>query len=199
MASKLFEPIRVGDVQLRHRIALAPLTRYRANDSHAPLPIVATYYSQRGSTPGTLLITEATFISAEASGYANVPGLFTDEQLQVWRKVTDAVHAAGSTIFVQLWALGRAAKPDELEKKGFTLHSSSAVPMTEEDAVPREMSEEDIQRYIKTYAQAAKNAVEVAGFDGVELHGANGYLIGKRLQSSSRSLLAVFSSICIHS
>jgi NADPH2 dehydrogenase len=178
-SAKISQPIKVGRVELAHRIALAPLTRFRADDNHVPLPMVKTYYEQRASTPGTLLITEATFISPEASGYANVPGLFADDQLAAWREVTEAVHARGSFIYVQLWALGRAAKPDNLAAKGLRVKSASAIPMDSNSHVPEAMTEEDIQHTIKAYAEAAKAAVEVAGFDGVELHGANGYLIGK--------------------
>jgi len=178
MTSKLFQPLKVGEVQLGHRIALAPLTRFRATEAHVPLPIVPEYYAQRGSTPGTLLITEATFISDEASGYPNVPGLFTPDQLNGWKTVTDAVHAKGSFIYAQLWALGRTAKPAVLKAKGYELKSASAVPMGPDAPVPVEMTEEDIARFIQSYAAAAKAAVEVAGFDGVEIHGANGYLVG---------------------
>jgi len=101
--SKLFQPLQLGKAKLGHRIALAPLTRFRADDDHVPLPIVKTYYEQRGSVPGTLLITEATIISPRASGYYNVPGIYNDAQIKAWKEVTDAVHAKGSIIYCQLW------------------------------------------------------------------------------------------------
>src|SRR6187402_1920441 len=107
MASKLFQPLKIGNVELTNRLAMAPLTRYRADDNHVPLPFVSTYYSQRGSYGGTLLITEATFIAAKAGGYDNVPGIWNAAQIAGWKKVTDEVHKKGSSIFVQLWALGR--------------------------------------------------------------------------------------------
>jgi NADPH2 dehydrogenase len=139
--------------------------------------MVAEYYAQRASVPGTLLITEATFISPRAGGAANVPGIYTSSQIAAWKEVTSAVHAKGSYIFLQLWALGRVASPDELKKEGdFQLVSSSPSPVTPDATVPHELTECEIQDYIKDYAQAARNAIS-AGFDGVEIHGANGYLI----------------------
>jgi NADPH2 dehydrogenase len=173
--SKLFTPLRVGNVNLKHRVIMAPLTRFRSDDNHVPiLPLVKDYYVQRASVPGTLLITEATFISPQASGYASVPGLWTQEQLKAWREITDAVHAKGSYIFCQLWALGRAAGAPFMESKGLDVVSSSGIPISEKSAVPRELKEEEILQFIKAYADAARNAIEVAGFDGVEIHGANG-------------------------
>lgn len=105
--SRLFSPMRIGQCQLQHRIVMAPLTRFRASDSHIPLPFVKDYYAQRASVPGTLLITEATFISPRASGYPNVPGIWNSDQVKAWKEVTKAVHQKGSYIFLQLWALGR--------------------------------------------------------------------------------------------
>lgn len=174
-SSKLWQPLKIGPLTLNQRIVMAPLTRFRADDNHVPLPIVAEYYGQRASVPGTLLITEATFISARASGYPNVPGLWTKEQLASWKEVTDAVHAKGSYIFAQLWALGRAANPGMLEKEGAgELVSASDVPIKEGGPKPKPLSEGEIWGFVEDYARAAKNAVEVAGFDGVEIHGANG-------------------------
>ncbi|KAF2405008.1 NADPH dehydrogenase [Trichodelitschia bisporula] len=185
-ASKLLQPLRLGPTTLQHRIAMAPLTRFRATDAHVPNnPLMATYYAQRASVPGTLLITEATFISPQAAGYANVPGLWSQEQAEAWRPVTDAVHARGSAIFVQLWALGRTAHPAEKEKFGLDVVGASAVPMAEGAPVPRELKEEEILQLIQDYANAARNAVEIGGFDGVEIHGANGYLVDQFTQTTS--------------
>jgi NADPH2 dehydrogenase len=172
--SKLFRPLKVGDITLANRLVMAPLTRFRSDDNHVPLPMVKEYYTQRACVPGTLLITEGTFISTQASGYASVPGLFTPEQLKAWKEVTNAVHAKGSFIFVQLWHLGRAASATFLKGKGLDVVSSSAVPISKKSDTPRALSEEEIQQTIRDYASAAKAAVEIAGFDGVEIHGANG-------------------------
>lgn len=183
--SKLFNPLQVGRMQLSNRIAMAPMTRFRVDDDHNPLPIVKDYYAQRASTPGTLLITEATIISRQAGGYPVVPGIYTDSQIAAWKEVTDAVHAKGSYIYLQLWALGRVADPTYLKELGdHDLVSASAIPASEGGAVPRELSESEIQSFINDYAQAARNAV-VAGFDGVEIHGANGYLIDQFIQDIS--------------
>ncbi|KAF2839691.1 FMN-linked oxidoreductase [Patellaria atrata CBS 101060] len=183
--SKLFSPLKVGTSSLQHRIVMAPLTRFRADDAHVPLPMVKEYYAQRASTPGTLLITEATFISPRAGGFPNVPGLYDPAQLESWKAVTDAVHAKGSYIYAQLWALGRAANPKVLNQDGYELVSASDLPMDENSPVPRPLTEDEIQQFIKDYAQAARNAVEIAGFDGVEIHGANGYLVDQFIQDVS--------------
>ena len=166
---------------------MAPLTRYRANDAHVHSSGLATeYYGQRASVPGTLLITEATFISPRAAGYANVPGIYNKDQIAAWKNVTNAVHKKGSYIFCQLWALGRAAQPEIVKKEAGEkwFGSSSAIPMEAGAEEPRALDEEDIWAYVGDYAQAAKNAIE-AGFDGVEIHGANGYLIDQFIQDVS--------------
>ncbi|KAJ5551487.1 Aldolase-type TIM barrel [Penicillium sp. DV-2018c] len=183
--SKLFTPLRVGNVDLSNRIALAPLTRFRVDDEHVPLPFVKDYYVQRGSVPGTLLITEATLITARAGGYPNVPGIYTDAQITAWKEITDAVHAKGSHIYMQLWALGRVANPDVLASKdsSYEVISSSDTPVSPDSVVPRALTESEISEWIADYAQAARNAI-AAGFDGVELHAANGYLIDQFTQDT---------------
>ena len=150
--SRLFKPLKVGSIELKNRVAMAPLTRFRASDSHAILPFAAEYYGQRASVPGTLLITEA-------------------------------VHKKGSFIFLQLWALGRVANKEFAQSQGITVKSSSATQLADEYAVPKEMNVEEIKETVGAYAQAAKNAIE-AGFDGVEIHAANGYLIDQFLQDT---------------
>ncbi|MCJ1407823.1 Chanoclavine-I aldehyde reductase fgaOx3 [Ptychographa xylographoides] len=162
---------------------MAPLTRFRANDAHVQLPIATEYYEQRASVPGTLLITEATFISPRGSGYANVPGIYNDDQIKQWKNITAAVHKKGSYIYLQLWALGRTADPNVLKQEGQDLVSSSATPMSSEAPEPKALTEEEIHQFISDYAQAAKNSIE-AGFDGVEIHGANGYLIDQFTQDT---------------
>ena len=177
----LANPLQIGNASLKHRIVMAPLTRFRADDNHVPLAMVKEYYTQRASVPGTLLITEATFISPRAAGYPNAPGIWNTDQIKQWKSITDSVHQKGSFIFLQLWALGRTADPTNLSAKGYDLISSSDIPMDEKHGKPRPLSEDEIKVFIADYAAGAKNAIE-AGFDGVEIHGANGYLIDQFIQ-----------------
>ncbi|EEA21965.1 hypothetical protein TMatcc_008613 [Talaromyces marneffei ATCC 18224] len=185
----LFTPLKVGRVELSHRIALAPLTRFRNDETtHAPIvPLVKEYYAQRASEPGTLLISEATLISPQAGAYTHAPGIWSEEQIAAWKQITDAVHEKGSYIYAQLWALGRAADPQAMRAQpgaeNFDIVSSSPVSLGKGYETPRALTEDEIQQYIKDYAQAAKNAVERAGFDGVEVHSANGYLIDQFVQT----------------
>ncbi|EPQ51534.1 FMN-linked oxidoreductase [Gloeophyllum trabeum ATCC 11539] len=184
--SNLFQPIQVGDVTLQHRVAMAPLTRFRTDENHVPFDVVTEYYAQRASVPGTLLISEAIFIAKKAgvfaAGYnAYIPGLWSSEQVEQWKKVTAAVHAKGSYIYAQLWALGRASDAAAMERLGLPYVSASDLPLPGQTAVPRPLTREEIHEYAQLYAQAARNAVE-AGFDGIEVHGANGYLVDQFLQ-----------------
>ncbi|KAJ5180839.1 FMN-linked oxidoreductase [Penicillium capsulatum] len=183
--SRLFNPLRIGGKILNQRIAMAPMTRLRANQSHLPLPSVKEYYEQRASVPGSLIVTEATVISPRHGGYSNVPGMYSDSQVAAWKEVTDAVHNKGSHIYCQLWALGRTANPAFLSQGGHPLLSASDIPMksafSDEIHQPRPMTEKEIQDSIADFQNAAKNAIS-AGFDGVEIHGANGYLVDQFLQ-----------------
>ncbi|KAI1139117.1 hypothetical protein F5Y05DRAFT_412219 [Hypoxylon sp. FL0543] len=181
--SRLLQPLKVGDLQLSHRIVMAPLTRFRADEQHVPLPIAEEYYAQRASVPGSLLIAEATFISKRAGGYSNVPGIWSPEQIGAWRKITDAVHRKGSYIFLQLWALGRVAVPSVAQSEGFEVVSPSPVALNAGDPPPKELDGDGIQGFVDDYRQAAWNAME-AGFDGVEIHGAGGYLIDQFTQDN---------------
>lgn len=184
--SRLFQPLQIGPYTLSSRLIMAPLTRFRADDAHVQLPFVKDYYTQRSCVPGTLIITEATFVSPRASGYRNVPGIWTPAQISAWKDIVSAVHAAGGIIFCQLWALGRTAVPEIMNEEGNgDVLSASALPEKEGGTVPREATEEEIQAYIHDFATAARNAVEGAGFDGVEIHAANGYLPDQFLQSVS--------------
>ncbi|KAI0252327.1 NADH:flavin oxidoreductase/NADH oxidase [Lactifluus subvellereus] len=188
--SALFQPLRVGAMNLQHRVVMAPLTRYRANKDHVHGELAKTYYSQRTSVPGTLVITEGTFIAPQAAGYTNVPGIWNGAQIAGWKAVTNAVHANGSFIFLQLWALGRTADSAVLKREGgFDVVAPSPIPLgvltgDEEQVIPRELTVSEIKEYVQLYANAARNAVE-AGFDGVELHAANGYLLDQFLQTVS--------------
>lgn len=188
-SSRLFQPLKVGRGELSHRIAMAPLTRFRADDAHVPMAsLVPEYYAQRSCVPGTLLVSEATFIAPQAGGMDHVPGIWSQAQIDGWRKVTDAVHQNKSFIYMQLWALGRAALPDALKHdlgEGARVVSASDIPF-EGGAKPTPLTEQEIREYVGLYAQAAKNAV-AAGFDGVEIHGANGYLVDQFLQDVSNN------------
>ncbi|GAA6003058.1 hypothetical protein JCM10207_001966 [Rhodosporidiobolus poonsookiae] len=164
--SALFKPLKVGTVEL-------------SNHVHAE------YYSQRGSYAKTMLITEATLIDLKAGVYKNVPGIFTDDQVAGWKKVVDAVHAKGSYIYLQLWALGRAADPEATRKEAnCDVVSASDVPF-EGGPTPRPLTKAEIQDLVASYATAAKRFVEEAGGDGVEIHSANGYLLDQFLQTTS--------------
>ncbi|KAB5511605.1 NADH:flavin oxidoreductase/NADH oxidase family protein [Coniochaeta sp. 2T2.1] len=194
MATDLHKPLQVGRIKLSHRIVLAPCTRYRVDEQHKILDIVPTYYGERASVPGTLLITEATAVSLWAAGGKRTPVLETDEQVTAWKRVVDAVHERGSFIFIQLYCQGRTAIKEFRDRDGTgPAFSSSAVPLPEmkfgdsiihrpDEPTPVEMTEEDIQRAIGDWVEAAKKAVNVAGFDGVEVHGAHGFLVDQFIQ-----------------
>ncbi|KXS98452.1 hypothetical protein AC578_8055 [Pseudocercospora eumusae] len=192
---KLFRPLKVGHNELQHRLVMAPLTRFRADEHHNPSPHAKTYYEQRSSTPGTLIITEATFISPSAGGYKKIPGIWSSSQIQSWKEIVSAVHKAGSPIYLQLWALGRVAQASVLENEEagpYEVKAPSAIAVDPSQTsaggattVPKELTEAEIQQFIKDYAQAAKTAIHEAGFDGVEIHGANGYLIDQFWQDVS--------------
>lgn len=193
----LFKPIKVGRITLSHRIAMGPLTRTRAdNPDTAPNDIMAEYYEQRSREPGTLILTEATFITERAGGYRYVPGLWNKEQLKGWKKVTDLVHKNGSFIYAQLWALGRSGGKTYLNSLGHDLVSASNLGdetvshavLTEETevGVPRPLTVDEIKEYVQDYVTAAKNAID-AGFDGVEIHSANGYLLDQFLKVSANN------------
>ncbi|KAF7327364.1 hypothetical protein MKEN_00314000 [Mycena kentingensis (nom. inval.)] len=184
--SKLFTPLAVNSsVHLQHRIVLAPLTRYKADEVHVPFsPLVKEYYSQRANTAGSLLITEGTFIAPKAGGLSNVPEIWSDAQIAAWKEITASVHVKGSFIFMQLWALGRSADYAYLQREDPSfpyISASDVAPASQDSPPPRPMTVEEIKEYAQLYAQAAKNAIE-AGFDGVEVHSANGCLPDQFLQ-----------------
>jgi N-ethylmaleimide reductase len=189
----LFSPLKVGPYQLEHRLALAPLTRMRAEKPGlSPRPLNAEYYAQR-ATPGGLLIAEASPVMATGFGSPGVPGIYTGQQVAGWRKVVDAVHAKGGVIFLQLWHVGRVSH-SSFQPGGALPVAPSAVAIppdlktgTADGRVsiyetPRALETSEIPDVIDAYRQAANNAL-LAGFDGVEIHGANGYLIEQFLQS----------------
>ena len=145
------------------------------------------YYVQRAAVPGTLIISEGTCISAAASGgFSNAPGLWREDQVAAWRTITDDVHSKGCFIFCQLFAMGRAADVETAAKEGFPIVGPSAIPIDEGAAVPRAMTIEEIQQTVQEFVDASKNAIQ-AGFDGVEIHGANGYLLDQFIQDVSNT------------
>lgn len=185
----LFDKLTIGNTELSNRILYAPMTRSRANDEGVQPDYVAEYYGQR-ATAG-LLITEATNVSAMAKGYVRTPGIYTDEQIASWRKVTDRVHAEGGKIFLQIFHTGRIALPDLLPENAQPVAPSAvaAAGQNYTDAgmkdfvVPRPLETEEVKSIVKDFAAAARNAIE-AGFDGIEIHGANGYLIQQFLSTN---------------
>jgi N-ethylmaleimide reductase len=191
----LFSPLKVGPYQLKHRLAMAPLTRMRAEKpSLAPRPLNVEYYAQR-ATPGGLVIAEASPVMVTGFGSPGVPGIYTEQQIEGWRKVVDAVHAKGGVIFLQLWHVGRVSH-SSFQPGGVLPVAPSAVPIAADlktgtadgklvpYETPRALETREIAGIIEAYRQGAKNAL-AAGFDGVEIHGANGYLIEQFLQSNS--------------
>lgn len=178
----LFQPYTLGPLPLANRIVMAPLTRNRAGAGLVPSPLAATYYAQRASAG--LIISEATQVSAQAQGYQDTPGLYTQDQIDGWRKVTDAVHARGGRIFVQLWHVGRISHVD-LQPGGTAPVSASAIRAQAKTFLgngfvdvsePRALAIDELPGIVDDFRQAAANAI-AAGFDGVEIHGANGYLL----------------------
>ncbi|KAK7954803.1 hypothetical protein PG996_015616 [Apiospora saccharicola] len=185
--SRLFKPLKIGNMEIQHRIGMAPLTRLRAGPDRVPPPLMKEYYSQRASVPGTLIISEGTFVSpAACGGFPGAPGIWSDEQIAAWRAITDEVHRKGSFIFCQIAAFGPAADATTAAREGVEVTGPSAIATPGEGhVVPRPMTVEEIKRSVKEFATAARNAVAGAGFDGVEIHGANGYLIDTFIQNNS--------------
>lgn len=182
-SSNLFRPIKIGNKTLKHRVAMAPLTRFRADDNHVPTDLLKIYYEQR-ATDGGLIITEGTFVSELAGHYANVPGIYNKDQIEAWKKVTDAVHAKGGIIYMQLWFLGRADAIPSVSASSIPLASSALGGDGKGPKIPRALEVSEIPGVVDMYKQGAVNAIE-AGFDGVEIHGANGYLLDQFLHSNS--------------
>lgn len=190
----LFDPVQVGALRLANRVVMAPLTRNRAPDA-IPTALMTTYYTQRASAG--LIITEATAVSQQGQGYSDVPGLYGSEQLDGWRRVTDSVHAAGGRIVVQLWHVGRISHTSLQPGQGapvapsaITAHAQTAlieggVARFVPTSAPRALGAAELPGIVHDFQAAARNAVESAGFDGVEIHAANGYLLDQFLKSGS--------------
>ncbi|UCV30266.1 alkene reductase [Ferribacterium limneticum] len=187
--NSLFDPIKIGDIALANRIVMAPLTRNRAIEGHKPGPLTVEYYRQR-ATAG-LIIAEASQISPMAQGYLDTPGIYSTEQVAAWREVTDAVHAEGGRIVLQLWHVGRISHtsllPDGAAPVSSTSRRPEAMTFTRDGFVPvsepRALRDDELPALIEDYRRAARNAI-AAGFDGVEIHAANTYLIEQFLRDS---------------
>ncbi|WP_287803844.1 alkene reductase [Diaphorobacter sp.] len=192
----LFDPIQAGDLHLANRIAMAPLTRNRSPRA-VPRDITATYYAQRASAG--LLITEGTAITHQGQGYSDVPGLYGTEQLDGWKRVTQAVHARGGKIVTQLWHVGRvshtALQPEggapvapsavRAQSQTYLVDPASGQGQFVPTSEPRALAAEELPDIVHAFAAAARNAVQTAGFDGVEIHGANGYLLDQFLKDGT--------------
>ncbi len=184
----LFDPLQAGALSLKNRIIMAPLTRSRAGETRVPNQLMAEYYAQRAGAG--LIVSEATAISEEGYGWKHAPGAYNDAQMAGWRHVVDAVHKAGGLIVLQLWHMGRLSHSELI---GQTPLAPSAIAADGEHRsvhkpyeVPRVMTVDDIKRTVSDYAFCAARAVK-AGFDGVEIHGANGYLIDQFLRDGSNT------------
>ena len=183
----LFSPFRLGPLTLPNRIVMAPMTRNRAGPGNVPGPLTATYYAQRASAG--LIVSEATQVSPQGVGYPGTPGIHSAEQIAGWKRVTDAVHGAGGRIFLQLWHVGRISHPSLQPDGGLPVAPSAIAPagqaMTREGmkpfVTPRALETAEIPGIVEDYRLGARHAHE-AGFDGVELHGANGYLVDQFLR-----------------
>ncbi len=191
MSEHIYSNAKIGDMLLKNRIVMAPMTRNRCI-GNMPNDLVAKYYAQRAEAG--LIITEGISPSDNGLGYARIPGLFTAEHMKAWKKVTEGVHQAGSRIFAQLMHTGRASHPDNLPS-GMEIMAPSPIAITEGTIwtdqngmqtypIPEEMTDHDIECTIEEYAHSADLAIQ-AGFDGVEIHGANGYLVDQFLNTAS--------------
>ncbi len=187
--SPLFTPLTVGDLQLPNRVVMAPLTRCRAGAGRVPTELMRDYYVQRAGAG--LILSEATSVSPDGVGYPDTPGLWSDDQVAGWRVITDALHAAGGRIMAQLWHVGRISDPCYLDGRLPVAPSAIApgghvklVRPMRPFVVPRALETGEIPGIVADYRKAAENAL-AAGFDGVEIHGANGYLLDQFLQDST--------------
>jgi N-ethylmaleimide reductase len=188
--SPLFTPVRVGRHTLSNRLVMAPMTRSRASDDGVPSELAITYYSQRASAG--LIITECAYVSPMGKGYVRTPGIGTDAQVAAWKQVTDAVHAKGGRIFMQLWHTGRISHPSLLPEGSLPVAPSAIKPTgqswtpsgLQDFVTPRALSQDEIAQIIEDFRFSTRRALE-AGFDGVELHAASGYLAEQFLSSGS--------------
>lgn len=186
---KLFEPLPFDTLTMPNRVIMAPLTRTRAGIEHLPNALMAEYYAQRASAG--LIIAECTMILPNTSAFIAEPGIYSAEQVEAWKQVTNAVHAKDGKIFLQIWHAGRAAHPNmcngqqPISASAIAIEGDTHTPLGKADyVVPRAISDDEISGLVKAFTQAARHAMQ-AGFDGVEVHGANGYLLDQFLRDGS--------------
>ncbi|CAL9730759.1 NADPH dehydrogenase 3 [Monosporozyma unispora] len=192
--TNLFKPIKIGNLTLPHRVVMPPLTRMRCRVKHVPNgDLSATYYGQRAQAPGTLIVSEASFISAQASGYDNAPGIYSDEQNEQWKKIFAKIHENKSYIFVQLWNLGRQAFAEVMARDGLRYDSATDDLYIDEEFKKRAVAagikqhgitKDEIKQYIKEYVESSRKII-ASGADGVEIHSANSYLLHQFINASS--------------
>lgn len=190
MTQSLLKPIKLNEIELKNRVIMAPMTRSRAdNPDNTPTELHATYYRQRAGAG--LIITEGSQISKQAVGYINTPGIYSKEQVEGWKLVTKAVHEEGGKIFIQLWHVGRISHPDfhngdlPVAPSALNPNEKSYTPEGfKETVTPRALETEEVEAIVKDFQKAAKNAVD-AGFDGIEIHSSNGYLLHQFFSSTS--------------
>lgn len=187
--TNLFDPLRVGDLNLPNRVVMAPLTRLRAGSTNMPNALMAEYYGQRASAG--LLITEGVPVTPQGIGYAGVPGIWSKDQVEAWKQVTKAVHNKGGRIFMQIWHVGRISDPEhlngELPVAPSAIAAAGHVSLLRPERpypTPRALTTEEVAGVVEAFRQGAQNAKD-AGFDGVQIHGANGYLLDQFLQDGS--------------
>ncbi|PTX99602.1 alkene reductase [Verrucomicrobia bacterium LW23] len=187
--SLLLQPVLIGEFNLRNRLVMAPLTRCRSAAGRVPTPLMAEYYAQRAGAG--MIISEATSVTPQGVGYPNTPGIWSEEQVEGWKQVTEAVHARGGTILLQLWHVGRMSAPlylnGELPVAPSALRPDGNVSLVrpkQEFVTPRALRLDEIPGVVEAFRKGAENAKR-AGFDGVEIHGANGYLLDQFLQDST--------------
>jgi len=187
--TEIYDPISIGSLKLKNRIIMAPMTRGRAEEGGVPGDLMVEYYSERADAG--LIITEATAISVQGSGWMHAPGIWNDSQVDGWKKVTKAVHDKGGKIFLQLWHMGRVSHPDFLNGElpvgpsAIAAHGETYTKFGKKAYVtPRALTTEEIENIVGDYVKAAQRAID-AGFDGVEIHGANGYLIDQFIRDGS--------------
>ncbi len=187
----LFTPVRLGAIEAPNRIVMAPLTRMRAGPGRVPTPLMAEYYAQRAAAG--LIVSEAVAISQQGTGCPNSPGIYTEQQIAGWQKITESVHQAGGRIFLQLWHMGRISHPSFQPDGGLPVAPSAIAPKTgqvlterglQTYVTPRALSKEELPGIVMQYALAAEHA-KTAGFDGVEIHNANGYLLDQFLRDGT--------------